>query len=620
MNSISNSLIVSVVIPAYNCDKTIRSALESVLSQTMSSGKFEIIVVDDGSSDSTLDICNNYAINNSNVTVLSQVNSGVSIARNTGIRHSKGKYITFLDGDDTLQKDTLEKVCDFFELNYNDIDLVTYPMKIYDDFREWPHVREKILVDSGVYDLKIIENAFAPITNVNVFVKNTSNLPTFNESLSVHEDELFNINVLVEKQKLGFCKEGAYRYKQSESSVSSTKMHPKFHFNENMTFWEDLFSRFPVKEIPICVQALFLHELNWKKKRNVLYPSHLDAKEFERALERIEKLVKKLDDHLISQSLRTTDKFKHYLFLLKYGNKLSYVFIDGDVVVSCDGVPLLRCVAARAVISKTKIDEDGFVLEGSIESLVADLLMESDNPILIMGSNDIDVKIKYEPWNTAQPFILCNKNCLFSIRVPLSRREQFTFNVMIGKGQFECPFDFIDGSNLNSELGIDSFYRGGYYLRYSDSSRIISLRKASSIFYYKSWLHNSRAVFTSKSDKLPARIVNGLLRHAENAPVLFVGETNASDDPMYQVFRNFESENSESNKYYIYKKDLSSMQLTVGNVIKFNSKKHRRLHVHASKIFVNSAVLSSYSPYAQSSINAMSDLVFYELVVCNGGE
>lgn len=90
---------VSVIIPVYNCIKYLENAVKSVISQT----EFEIIeliLVDDGSTDGSEKLCDRYAERYDNISVIHQKNSGVSVARNNGIKAAKGEYIAFLDSDD----------------------------------------------------------------------------------------------------------------------------------------------------------------------------------------------------------------------------------------------------------------------------------------------------------------------------------------------------------------------------------------------------------------------------------------------------------------------------------------------------------------------------------------
>ena len=111
--------LVSIIIPAYNAADYIADTIESALRQSY--GNIEIIVVDDGSTDSTFNIAQRYE--NSGITVVKQINSGASAARNYGIALAKGQYIQFLDADDLLHEEKVEHQVETIE-KYSDLQLV----------------------------------------------------------------------------------------------------------------------------------------------------------------------------------------------------------------------------------------------------------------------------------------------------------------------------------------------------------------------------------------------------------------------------------------------------------------------------------------------------------------
>lgn len=100
--------MLSVIIPAYNVEKTIEECVQSILSQNIEG--IEVIIVDDGSKDRTLAICKELADEYECVKVYHQENQGVSVARNLGIAQANGEWILFVDGDDGLQADCLSKI------------------------------------------------------------------------------------------------------------------------------------------------------------------------------------------------------------------------------------------------------------------------------------------------------------------------------------------------------------------------------------------------------------------------------------------------------------------------------------------------------------------------------
>lgn len=129
---------VSIIIPVYNCEKYIGRCLESVLSQTYSD--IEILVIDDGSQDKSLEIIRQLAQGESKIQVYHQENKGVSVARNQGLERARGKYLAFLDGDDYLGKNYIEKMVQSAKENNSELVICGYQKINQDDI-----VLEKII-------------------------------------------------------------------------------------------------------------------------------------------------------------------------------------------------------------------------------------------------------------------------------------------------------------------------------------------------------------------------------------------------------------------------------------------------------------------------------------------
>ncbi|WNW29150.1 glycosyltransferase family 2 protein [Lactobacillus johnsonii] len=110
---------VTVVIPTYNRAQRILSAVESVLNQTYSN--LEVLVVDDGSTDDTQQVINEYKNKDGRISYIRQKNQGAPVARNNGIDHARGDYIAFNDSDDTWEPDKLEKQVKILDANLADV-------------------------------------------------------------------------------------------------------------------------------------------------------------------------------------------------------------------------------------------------------------------------------------------------------------------------------------------------------------------------------------------------------------------------------------------------------------------------------------------------------------------
>lgn len=127
----TNKITISVIVPVYNSEKYINRCLDSILKQK---GNFEIVIVDDGSTDSTPQILKEYQKNNSNIKLITQKNEGVSSARNKGLKASTSKYITFVDSDDWLEPNAFKDSIKLIKKDSPDI-LLTGFYDVYD--KEW---------------------------------------------------------------------------------------------------------------------------------------------------------------------------------------------------------------------------------------------------------------------------------------------------------------------------------------------------------------------------------------------------------------------------------------------------------------------------------------------------
>lgn len=119
---------LSIIIPVYNVEKYISICLDSLLNQNLNHADYEIIIINDGSTDSSLQIANTYKLNHSNISIHSQKNSGVGAARNKGVSIAKGDYIYFIDPDDYLASDVLNELIGIAK-EY-DLDILTFESQI----------------------------------------------------------------------------------------------------------------------------------------------------------------------------------------------------------------------------------------------------------------------------------------------------------------------------------------------------------------------------------------------------------------------------------------------------------------------------------------------------------
>ena len=215
--------LVSVVIPAYNAEKTLARTLQSVLSQTESS--LQIIVVDDGSQDSTLSIARSFAAQDSRVTAVSIPPSGVSAARNRGISLSKGKYIRFVDADDTLPPDSMAQMVSRAERDGADLVIGGFTMYIgnISKKRNLENRSDTISCNEALRLLSPHSNSFFYGVLWNKLFSREiirSGNVHFVDGLTWAEDFCFVMDYLCHAESVAYLKEHLYDYRRQPGSMT----------------------------------------------------------------------------------------------------------------------------------------------------------------------------------------------------------------------------------------------------------------------------------------------------------------------------------------------------------------------------------------------------------------
>ena len=118
----NNGIKISIIIPVYNVEDYLSQCLDSVLSQDFDD--FEVICVNDGSTDNSLIILEKYAKLDSRIKIISQINGGLGSARNTGLKHANGEYVMFIDSDDYISEGSLKKI--YYNAVSNNSDIVIF--------------------------------------------------------------------------------------------------------------------------------------------------------------------------------------------------------------------------------------------------------------------------------------------------------------------------------------------------------------------------------------------------------------------------------------------------------------------------------------------------------------
>lgn len=219
---------VSVIVPVYNAEQYLAECVESILAQTIED--IELILVDDGSTDSSPAMCDGFAATDSRVKVIHKPNGRASSARNAGIHAASGEFVAFVDSDDWISADMYEKMlqpdadvclCDYVRFRRSVNYSFTQP-NVAGGFYNREAMREKIfphLVMDGV-EYPITISNWALLIRRNVI---TDNNLSYREDIHVSEDSPFGSQVLYCANSFAYLKgEQLYHYRLTEGSTSRT--------------------------------------------------------------------------------------------------------------------------------------------------------------------------------------------------------------------------------------------------------------------------------------------------------------------------------------------------------------------------------------------------------------
>lgn len=221
-------MLLSVIIPAYNAEQNIEATLQSVLCDP--SDWFEVIVVNDGSTDNTLRLCNEVTMSDNRLKVVSINNGGVSNARNVGIKASRGEYITFLDADDGLATGWAQIIKDLVNRISSDLYVFGYNICANDISRKQiiPFVPGNI--DVNYFYKQLVENTkmnycWGKVYKANFLKEKNVQFPV---GIKIGEDVQFQIDLLECNPRIFASSEILVNYNQVENSVMHSFSVSKF--------------------------------------------------------------------------------------------------------------------------------------------------------------------------------------------------------------------------------------------------------------------------------------------------------------------------------------------------------------------------------------------------------
>lgn len=235
--------LVSIIVPFYNAEKNIRNCINSIRNQTYKN--IEIICVNDGSKDSSLNIMNNIMKEDSRIKLINKINGGVSSARNIGIKNSTGEYIIFVDSDDCLKENMVEILINLIKKENVDLVICNYEKKVNDKIfinnikiNSKKFTRKKFIKNIAKYYNAVLIN---PPWN-KIYKKNLI-ATYFKENLFLGEDLIFNLDYINKAENIYYTNKVLYMYNvgTDNSLTKIIKNSPEEFINLNKEIYNKMY-------------------------------------------------------------------------------------------------------------------------------------------------------------------------------------------------------------------------------------------------------------------------------------------------------------------------------------------------------------------------------------------
>lgn len=229
---------VSIVVPIYNAEQYLQKCIDPLLRQGLKD--YELLLVNDGSTDSSLSICQSYADQYDHIKILNQINSGVCAARNFGIQSASGEWIVLVDSDDYLLDNGLATVISSVG-DLSNYDVIQYKSS-YDFWEKKPFSKD-VTFRGGGHDL-IKQTGFVSFCWLCLYRKEflQKNQIAFNDKYIVGEDQLFVANVFLHNPRTAAVDTDIYRYVVHENSATTKRdvMHTKRCVDDYLNSFHDI--------------------------------------------------------------------------------------------------------------------------------------------------------------------------------------------------------------------------------------------------------------------------------------------------------------------------------------------------------------------------------------------
>lgn len=607
----------SIIIAVYNVEPFLEETIESIINQTLDfATNIQVILVDDGSTDKSGEICDKYSKKYpKNIVYIHKENAGVSSARNVGLEYASGEYINCLDGDDRLSENALGIVYDKFKEWEDMTDIVTIPLFFFDGQKGGHILNNKF--SKGTRLINLQEEYDKPLFSLSASFVRSDVLKKyqFDERLSHAEDGKVVLQILLDKMCYGVIKEAKYWYRRrtvGQASAIQSSLTNKRWYNNYMSFfslWSIQYYMSKVGIVPLFVQYTIMYDLQWRFRAELDPMDILTDEEYNDYFSTLKQVLRAIDDKIIIEQKQLYIDHKLYVLKIKHGHSPEIKYLDNDIIYQYNGYEVCKASSLITVLEFVDFSGDEVSIEGRMSipgytdqddikiwasingKLIKCEIRRRDNILLSMGKN-----LSYVLGFKAQ--FIPDKKVISEIKFFCELNGMFVEKQKLSFGKF-FP---LTGTMWNSYFNSDKFllryaYNALYLHPYSKKLHIYrevsflkalwsKKNKAAKKAFFMRIFHYIYMVFPHKEVWLISDRVN---KADDNGEVLFEYIINHPELKVRPIF----AISKKSKDYRRVKK--------IGRVIEFNGWFYKWYYLNGAKIVSSQGEDYIYRPFAEYS-------------------
>ena len=618
----------SIVIPVYNVERYLKETVDSVIAQTIGfKENIQIILVNDGSPDNSEAICLAYKEKYpDNIVYVKQENGGVSSARNNGIGYIEGKYVNFLDSDDCWKKNALKLIYDFFEENYDKIDVVGARKKFFDAATGYHYLNYKFSSTRVIDLLSDYEMIQMDVTGT-VIKASAIGEHRFSTNLKYGEDAQFVNSILLDKCKLGVVAEAIhlYRKRADESSALQNELKSEsYYFDSPVYFHNDLIQQSMKRygRVLEFIQYVVMYDVRWRLGEDIdgmLPPDQLlEYKEV------MNKTLSYIDDRIILVQKNMSVGAKVYALNIKYKTDVTKALSCDHGKLLYDNIVLMNLMEVRSLLIFTFLEiRDGVLyIEGK-----DNLFLHTEDYTFyaaVNGKEYYPERYMTSKYDTKILGFKAFEGKGFKLEIPVKKGREDSIEFFIKfKNTYVVRIFFTMGKFAHiPENGKNSGFwcTGDFIVRPKGKTlKIIPYKKRRHLKYeleYWDHLRKSKRGYLIKS-----RALYYLMKPFSKHIWLISDRPNKAGDNGEHFFRYVQSVKHKGIKpYFVLQRSSEDYEkmASVGKVIDFDSVMFRLLTLQSENIISSQASEYVLNPYG-GDYKFMSDLYNYNFVFLQHG-